>query len=134
MALTEDDKSRARHHLGYLSVAQASTYFLGTPSGVQTQFMIEAAWDRLLPSGYKRFRLLLDRLEGIESQIEGDTENLAVDKLGDIELRKDELPELIKRYRWWQNGLANLLGIQPNPYDQRFMSWSGGSGINVPVR
>jgi hypothetical protein len=133
MALTDDDKNRARGHLGYLGVAQASTFVLGIPAGVQTQFMVEAAWDRLLPTNYAAFRQLLDRLDGIEQQIEDDTENVAVDQLGDITLRKDEFPQLVRRYLWWQRKLANMLGIVPNPFDQRFNSWNGGGGVNVRV-
>jgi hypothetical protein len=131
--LSDDQKSRIRHHLGYLEVQETSTFVLGVPTGVQQQFMIEGAFDKLLPSALPRLENLLDRLDRIEQQIDDDTENLAVDKLGDIELRKDEFNELIVRYQWWQSALGNLFGVMPNPWDQRFTSWTGGGGINVPV-
>lgn len=134
MALTEADKSRARHHLGYLAVSTASTFVLGIPAGVQTQFMVEAAWDRLLPSGYERFRKMLDRCDKLEDQIECNSENLAASSVGDIELRPDEFKEIIRRYIWWRAAIANMLGIAPNPFDLRFTNWSsGGGGINVRI-
>lgn len=131
--LTEEEKDKTRHHLGYLAVMDSQTFVLGVPAGVQTQFMVEGAFNRILPSAETRFRQLLRRLDGVEEQIERDMENVAVDEIGNIKLRKDEFKELIRRYQWWRNALANLMGIQPNPYDQRFSSWNGGSGINVPV-
>ena len=43
MSITEDERARGRHHLGYMQVQEASTFVLGVPSGVQTAFMIEGA-------------------------------------------------------------------------------------------
>lgn len=136
MAISEDDKSRARGHLGYLEVQEASTFVLGQPAGVQTQFIIEGAWARLLPQAEKRFRQLLDRLDALEQQIEDNSENLAVDELGDIKVRADEFKEIVRRYIWWRAKLGNMLGVTPNPFDQRFNAWGmgGGGGINVSVR
>lgn len=135
--ISEDDKVRARMHMGYLNVQSASTFVLGVPAAIQTQFMIEGAWDRILPGAESRFRRILDRLDKIEEQIEDDTENLAADKVDEIELRKDEFDELIKRYKHWQGSLGNMLGVLPNPFDQRpylGAGWNGGSnGLNVSV-
>jgi hypothetical protein len=135
--ISESDKDRARGHMGYLAVQQASTFVLGVPAAVQTQFVIEGAWSKILPSAEARFRRYLDRLDMIERQIEEDTENVAVDRIDEIELRADELTQLIKRYKHWQGNLSNLLGVPPNPFDARPMLGQGyngaGSGINVPV-
>jgi len=133
--LTDQDKIRARHHAGYLNVQQATTFVLGVPAGVQTSFVIEGALDKLIPAAEPFFRSLLDRLDLIEQQIVDNTENLAVNKVDEIELRPDEFRELMRRYFHWQGSMCNLLGVPPNPFDQRFSGWNTGSGgINVPVQ
>jgi hypothetical protein len=135
VSLSDDQKSRIRHHLGYLEVQEASTFVLGVPAGVQTQFMIEGAFDKILPSALARVESALGRLDAVEQQIEDNTENVAVDELGDITLRKDEFNQLIIRYQYWQGTLANIFGVAPNPFDQRFTRWGGGGGgINVSVQ
>lgn len=131
--LTEDEKSRARHHLGYLQVTSAQTFVLGVPAAVQTTFMIEGALNKLLPSGESKFRSILDNLDGVEAQIIEDQENLAVDQIDTIKVRPDEFKHLMIRYEYWRSGLANLLGIIPNPFDQRAYIGRGFSGVNVPV-
>jgi hypothetical protein len=121
--------------MGYLEVMNSQTFVLGVPAAVQTQFMIEGAFSRILPSAEAGFRRLLDRLDGVLEKIEDSEENEVADAIGDIKLKDKAFVRLVARYRWWQGMLANLLGVQPNPYDQRFMSWSGGgSGLNVPVK
>jgi hypothetical protein len=118
-------------------VTQAQTFVLGVPAAVQTQFVIEGALNNLLPSALPLFEDLLAKLDVTEQQIFDNTPNVAVDRVDEIELRADELKQLILRYRYWQGGLCNLLGIPPNPYDQRPMlgaGWgNGGAGINVSV-
>ena len=57
-------------------------------------------------------------------------ELLAVLQVGEIQVNPNELKVLFRQeYRRWRSSLANLLGIIPNPYDQRFQ----GIGVNVPV-
>lgn len=131
--LTEAERGRARHHLGYGEVQSASTFVLGIPAGVQTAFMIEGAFPRLLPQAEARFRKYLDRLDAIEQQIEDNTENLAVNKVCEIELRPDEFDQLVRRYKYWQRAIGNMLQVPPNPFDLRFSSFAGGGGINAPV-
>lgn len=137
MAISEQDKVRARHHCGYLNVGSASTFALGIPAGVQTQFTIEGAWSKVLPQAESLFRSHLDKLDAIEEQIVDNTENVAVSKIDEIELRPDEFRQLIQRYMYWQGALCNLMGITPNPFDQRpwlGMGFNGaGGGVNVGV-
>lgn len=121
--------------MGYLQVQDSQTFVLGVPAGVQTQFMLEGAFGRILPSAEKDLRGLLDRLDRVLERLEESEENEEVDSIGDIHLKDKAFQKLVARYRWWQGMVANLLGVMPNPYDQRFASWGGGgSGINVPVR
>jgi hypothetical protein len=130
--LSEEDKVKARHHMGYLNVQEASTFVLGIPAGVQTQFMIENAWGKILPHAENLFRTLLCRLDEIEAQVYGGSDMADVLKTGSIEVNPDRLKELAKYYRLAQQGLANLLGVVPNPFDLRDWVRAGG-GINVPV-
>ena len=127
--LTEDAKARARHHLGYLQTSTANMFALGVPANVQTTFQIEAQLNLVLPSGEPKFYRLLDILDALESQMVCDAELLAVTQVGTIQVRPDEFVQLLKQYQHWQSALGNLLGIQPNQYDQRFAN----SGINARV-
>ncbi len=122
--------------MGYLNVQDASTFVLGIPAGVQTQFVIERAFQKILAAAEPLYRKYLDKLDAIECQIVDNTENLAVEELGDIKLRGDEFQRLIDRYKWHQGALANLLGVPPNPYDARpwmGTGYNGGGGLNIPV-
>ena len=135
--LTEQDKVRARTHMGYGGVQQAQTFIQGVPAAVQTAFMIEGALNRLLPESEPVLRNLLDRLDGIETQILEDQGDYAAVKVGSIEVNLKEFQHLIVQYQHWQGQLANLLQVPPNPFDQRPMlgpGYGGGGGMNVPVQ
>lgn len=127
MPLTEQEKIKIRHHLGFLNVAEVSTFVLGTPAAVETQFVIEGAMNRVLEAALPELRRQLQILDSIEEQMVADHELLAVEKIGEITLRKDEQEALVRVYDRWRESLANLLGVYPNPWDKR------GGGINVPV-
>lgn len=133
--LTELEKIKARAHCGYLNVQQAATFVMGVPAGVQTQFVIEGGLQKILAAAEPLFRTYIARLDALEEQIVENTENVAVDKVDEIELRADEFKQIIIRYKHWQGALCNLLGVPPNPYDMR--PWmgggAGGGGINAPV-
>lgn len=128
--LTEEEKVRIRHHLGFLNVGQASTFVLGTPASVDVSFIIENAFTKILPAALSLVRELLARCDATEGQLFDDQPNLAVDKVCEIELRKDEMQQLDMRYERWRQALANAMGIYCNPYDKRMI---GGQPLNVPV-
>lgn len=129
--ITEEEKDRARHHMGYLAVEAAQTFVLGIPAAVQTQFMIEGALNRILPQAAERFRTLLCRLDSVEAEVFCGMDLASVDKIDTIDIRTDRLEALAKYYKIAQQGLANLLGVPPNPFDMR--EWLQGGSINVPV-
>ena len=131
MAFTEQEKVKLRAHMGYLNVSQVQTFALGVPAAVETQFLIEGAMNRVLTEAELKCRELISILDSIEGQMVGDLELLSVIKIGGIEVNPQEQGMLKRAYKHWQAALGNLLGIVPNPYDQRFLS--GGSGINVRV-
>jgi len=133
MSFSDYEKVRIRHHLGYLNVGASATFVLGTPAAVETQFLIESAMNKVLPEADVLARELLARCDSIEGQMMDNQDLLAVEQVDEIKVRQDEFQALLKRYHYHRNGLANVLGIYPNPFDKRFAS-SGGGGINVSVQ
>jgi len=131
--LTEGEKVMARHHLGYLQVAASQTFSLGVPAGVQTQFTIEGAFNRILPQAEPLFRRHLKILEALECQILDYAPNVAVESIDTIKIDPKAFKQTVEQYRYWGKSLSNLMGIVPNPFDQRFNDWNGmgGGGINV---
>jgi hypothetical protein len=128
MPLTDDEKVKIRHHLGFLNVAEAYTFVLGTPAAVETQFLIEGAMIRILEVALPLVRKIVQVLDTIEQQMIDDLELLAVTKVGELDINPDEHPKLRVEYERWQGSLANALGIYPNPWDKRAMGQ-----INVTV-
>ena len=131
MAFTEQEKVRIRHHMGYLGVSQVQTFALGVPAAVETQFLIEGSMNRVLTESELLCRELIGTLDSIEGQMKGDLELLSVVKIGEIEVNPQEQGMLKRAYKHWQAALGNLLGVVPNPYDQRFLA--GAAGISVKV-
>lgn len=132
MGMTEQQKVQTRKHLGYPNVSTVDTFVLGTPAGVQTFFIIEHAMDHLPVAAESQLQRYLDNLEAVEFQIFDDTETLVASKVGSIDLNPKEFEKVIERYDFIRNGLANLLGVYPNPYDKRFGTGGAGS-INARV-
>lgn len=129
--ISEGDKVRSRHHLGYLNVEQAQTFVLGIPAAVQTTYMIEGALNRILPQALPKFIELLDRLDCVECELWGGMDLASVNKISEIEVNPTRRKELAGYYQIARQALANLLGIIPNPYDQR--SWVAEAPLNVTV-
>lgn len=131
IAVTEEDKNKARHHLGYLSVESAQTFNYGVPAAMQTTFMIEGALNRLLPVAYPKFLQLLQRCDAIEEEVFCGADLASMDQIDTLKIREDRLKELAKYYKIAQQGIANMLGVPPNPFDMR--EWLQGGFINVGV-
>ena len=79
LQLTDLEKVKIRHHLGFLNVQAASTFVLGTPAAVETQFIIEGAFTRILDAALEECRRHIAILDKIEQQMIDDQEFLAVD-------------------------------------------------------
>lgn len=138
VVVSEQDKARARDHMGYLGVQSSSTFDLGIPAGVQTQFMIEGAFSKILPSALPMFVKLLDRLDKLECELDESMEDLRATQVGSITLRDDFFEKLLQRYKYWRAKLGNIMGVPPNPYDFRFGGALAGDapmgGLNVSVQ
>lgn len=132
MPFTDQEKVKIRHHLGYLNVTNSATFALGIPQAVETQFIIENAMNLVPPAAEGEVRRHITILNSIEDLMVCGHEHLAVDSIGEIDIREDEQEALTKRYRYWARSMANLMGTYPNPFDKRFDS--SGHRVNVPVR
>jgi hypothetical protein len=133
VGLTDQEKVRCRHHMGYLNVAEVYTFVLGTPAGVETQFLIEGAMTRVLAAALPLLRRHLDILDTIETQMIEDLDVMVATQVGGISINKDEQKQLVDRYDYWVDSLANVLGCTRNPFDKRKFNPSGGSRINARV-
>ena len=132
--VTEDEKSRARHHMGYLQVEAAQTFVLGIPAAVQTQVMIEGAIVRILLSAYPKFQQLLCRLDEIENQIMCGLDMIDINRIDAIEINRNRLKEYAQIYCIQRSALGNLMGIIPNFWDQRsWVALGEVGGLNVSV-
>lgn len=129
--LTEDQKTSCRHHLGYPNVAEAASFGLGVPAGLEISFLIERAMDKLLPAGRVRLEQILGALDTIEQQKLDDLELAAVNQVGEIAVNQGEQSALDKQYNYWVAALSNLLTVPRNPFDARLQA--GGSSINARV-
>lgn len=128
--LSDLERSSIRHHMGYLQVADAYTFVLGSPASVETTFVIEGAMDRVLVVALPRLRQILVVLDAMEQQNLDDLELLAVSSLGDIEVNAKELRMLEGQYDKWVAKLVNMLGCPRNPFDKRL---DASGGINRMV-
>jgi hypothetical protein len=132
--LTEEEKAKARHHMGYLEVQSAYTFALGIPLNTQTQFMIEGALNNLLPSAYPKFRELLCRMDAMENQVYCGAELADIESIDTIKVNRMRLKEIAQMYLLAQGALGNMLGCTPNAWDQReWLSRAYGPGLNIPV-
>lgn len=131
MPLSDQEKVKVRHHAGYLNVADAYTFVLGSPASVETQFIIEGAMNRVLEVAMPELRRHLQILDSIEQQMVDDHELLAVRSLGEITINEEEQRKLTVQYDYWVDSMCNLLGCMRNPFDKRLTS--AGRSMNVAV-
>ena len=131
MPLTEEERVSIRHHAGYLNVAEAMTFVLGVPAGVETQFIIEGAMNRVKESALPLLRRHLVILCTIEDQKIGDLELAAVDRLDSIDINQKEQQQLDQQYDYWVNSMCNILGVSRNPFDARKFNQTGGINVRV---
>lgn len=135
-ALSALEKVKVRHHCGYLNVQEAQTFSLGTPAGVETQFIIEGAMNRVLADALPEVRRHLRILDNIEEQMVCNLDLLQVKRLGEIEINNQgpdrEQRQIIQLYDRWVDSLCNLMGVFRNPFDKR-KGALGTGGVNVAV-
>jgi hypothetical protein len=130
--LSDQEKVQIRDLLGYPNVSSVATFALGLPATTETAFIIEKAMDLIPPDALPLVRAHAARLAAIDNQAMDDLELLAINQLGDIQVRADEQQMLDNRRRYWRGRLCNAMGVIPNPFDQS--EAASGSVGNVRVR
>lgn len=134
-SLSEEEKARIRHHFAYVNVSAVATFQLGIPAALQTTFMIEGAWDKILPAALPLVRKWLCRMDQVEDQVFGGLDLADVESTGNVKVNRKRLVELAQMYRIAQQSLGNILGVPPNAFDMRdWVNTGSGGGISVPVR
>ncbi len=130
--LTDAEKSRVRYHLGYLASGFAPSLQFGLPRPVQTVFMLEQALSGLVEAGgLDRVRRILSFLDRIEEKMVCALDQLGVEQLGEIKLRKEHPDLLEKEYDRWSSRLADILGVPKYPFSAK--TQRRGPGSSVPV-
>lgn len=134
MAISDADIERARYHLGYMTVVVASSFAFGIPQATETQWMFESAITRVMPASESRVVSILDKLDCIEETMFGATKDLFARRAGDLEPNLSQPDDLEKEYIRWAKRLADMLGVMPYPYSQRFSLMAAGGAGNISVR
>lgn len=138
--LTEEEKVKIRHHTGYLNVQEAYTFVLGVPAGIETQFIVEGAMNRLNPFAVGMLREIIARCDALEEQLMCDADLYATTQLGNLAVnstgKDNEQNLLLRNYAYQVASMCNLLGIERNPFDKRLntlLGKVGNGGPNVRV-
>lgn len=131
--LTEEEKARIRHHLGYIQTNPVSSIQLGVPRASQAQFLVETAMNTVPDTAIGLIRKYVAVLDKIEDRLIDAPTRFEAEKLGEITLNKDEPDMLEREYRRWAQRLADDLGVPLNTYSERFRTGGGSMPLNVPV-
>jgi hypothetical protein len=137
-ALTPQERTRVRYHLGYLSTSFAGSIQFGLPRPVQTLFIVEDAMSLLEDeTAIDIVRRILGILDGIECRLVAAQDRLAAAKLDEMTLERQQLqePDLLEReYVRWGGRLADHLGVPYYYYSNRYKHGMASGVRNVPVK
>jgi len=120
--------------MGFLGVQLAASISFGIPRPIQTVFLIETAMNNLIEDAVGIVRDLIARLDETENQMFEAQVRLQATKLGELELREDEVEKLEKSYVIWADRLADTLGVPKYPYSSKFQRAGGMAAGSIPVR
>lgn len=129
---TLEEKGRIRYHLGYSTIQPVATIVSGVQGSSQTQFIVEAAMDRVPASQMTLVRRLVSVLDGLEMKLIDAQDRLAASVVDEITMNPDEPDKLEGEYTRWAMRLSDLLAAPLNPYSSRFNG--GKARLSVPVR
>lgn len=133
MALTDQEKERARYHLGYPEVQALTSLTFGVARPLQTLFLVEQALNYLLPVAEDRVRQILGVMDGVECRLIAAQDRLAAKRIDNLELRDDEPSQLEAEYRRWGYRLADTLGVPIYAYSVRYRREGKMQAGNVAV-
>lgn len=130
---------RARYHLGYMDVVQASSFAFAIPQATQVQFLFESAIQRIQSWAEPRVLRILEHLDEIECQLFQASKELFARRAADLEMNLEQPTDVEREYVRWACRLADILGVTPYPFSERFKilaqgGLSGARAGNVSVR
>ena len=116
MAITEQEKGRIRHFLGYPSFASlAASIQLGFPAVSQPLFIVDDAFRRLTLEGEAAVRRDLCECEACEQQMSKARSRFVATQLDDLKVNPEEPNMLRRELTYWRQQLASDLGAPINP-------------------
>jgi hypothetical protein len=137
-ALSDRDKERVRYSLGYMEIASAASIQLGIPRPMQTIFLLESAMNMLVDANaVRRVVCILDTLDEMESLLRKGVKTLVASQLGTLQLHplKDRgilyTDSIEREFVRWAKRLADIFGVMPYPYSERFRRTGPGSNVGV---
>lgn len=131
MPLTDDEKQRARYHLGYPSLNTLASIQLGVPALTQTNFLVENNLARLMESALPQVRSILKTMDDIELKLIDSQDRLAATQLSDLYLNNNEANQLEGEYRRWGYRLSDIVGAPIYPYASRYRMQGGVQNIAI---
>ena len=137
--LSLENRERARYHMGYMDVVQASSFAFAIPQATQPQFLFESAIQRVQPWAEARVIKLLDTMDAIECKMMAAAGDLFARRAGDLEFNLEQPTDLEREYVRWGCRLGDILGVMPYPWSEKYRILSngglgGGKSGNASVR
>jgi hypothetical protein len=131
--LSDADIERARYHLGYIEVTVASSFAFGILASTQPMFMFESAIKRVMPNAEPRVISILDTMDEIECILRRASKELSLRRADGLEINLQQPDDVEREYVRWASRLADMLGVTPYPFSERFRvlargGLSGGAG------
>jgi len=118
--------------MGYLNIAPAAALSYGLPAPVQQLFILESAMDKILPEAEDRVRSMVSHMDRIECEMREGIEYLPVNRLDNMEVRKEHIDQLEDEYYRWALRLAGQLGSPLYYYAGKFRAPRARRGGMIP--
>lgn len=133
--LSDADIERARYHLGYMDVVVASSFAFAIPQATQPQFLFESSIRRVQPGAEARVVKLLDFLDQIECTLFQASKDLFAKRVDALEANLEQPTDVEREYVRWACRLADIIGVMPYPWSERFkiLSQGGISGSRAGI-
>ncbi len=126
MALTEQERSRIRYHLGFPNVGYTTVLALGFPAAGHPAFLLEGAMNAILPAAEPNCRDVIRQCDCIEQQMKDARSRMKARVVGEIILRStEEIGDLEEQYRYWTDALVDIFGVNKNPYSKKHQYLQG---------
>lgn len=133
MALSEEEKSRTRYHLGFPNIGNATILALGFPAAGHPSFLLESAMQQILPAAEPNFRSVLNQCDCIEKQLAEARSRLKASTAGNVILRgREELEDLEDQYAYWTDALVDIFGVNKNPFSKKHQRLGGAYVVINP--